>query len=495
MISRRQDTGGHRFAHLPMKTVELGRGNRRTRQESENDNLFGWTVFILLMCGFAVACWIGTFYVFTHPEEPFNYQILAKLKRLDPPKRFELTAAPVGEFLTPDKLLTKFGAMTAGQLDEESKSLLRSYIRNYDHQVSKIPYVTGKFTVLDVYPMDPDKFLDSGFAVLAQSVEVPTIYIEHLFPGASEHLAAMQRTLTTGLGIELRRSYDLSAVIHIQDLRDGRLLFTCVPLLYGPYGTTQAGSGFQLDPPKNVNVKAGLPAIKQIQIRDAVKRFAQLGLATGSQETASADKKSHPELVGSEPSPSPTVERAIAVNAPPKPGSTQSGTTPAKAGPRGLAAAESPTPVQSATPAIAAAGQPLQPFLTASPVPATTGRVGTWQMYHPGQMPRGRLVGVDETTGLVDKGVGNETIYLRGDFVVTAARDNRAILRARQSLTDRLLNRGNARVIVEYPRGIPVPREGENFQRATERPFQIVDVRKGADGQINVYVREVTVEQ
>ena len=56
------------FAHLPMKTVELGRGNRRSRQESENDNLFGWTVFILLMCGFAVACWIGTFYVFTHPE-------------------------------------------------------------------------------------------------------------------------------------------------------------------------------------------------------------------------------------------------------------------------------------------------------------------------------------------------------------------------------------------------------------------------------------------
>jgi hypothetical protein len=62
-------------------------------------------------------------------------------------------------------------------------------------------------------------------------------------------------------------------------------------------------------------------------------------------------------------------------------------------------------------------------------------------------------------------------------------------------LTDRLLNRGNARIIVEYPRGIPAPREGESFQRATERPFQIVDVRKGADGQINVYVREVTAEQ
>ena len=85
-------------------------------------------------------------------------------------------------------------------------------------------------------------------------------------------------------------------------------------------------------------------------------------------------------------------------------------------------------------------------------------------------------------------------IYLRGDFTVTAARENRAILRAKQSLTDRLLNRGNARVIVEYPLGAPTPREGENFQRTTERPFQVVDVRKGADGQINVYVKEVTTE-
>ena len=484
-----------------MKTVELGRSNRRPRQQSEKDNLFGWTVFILLMCGFAVACWIGTFYVFTHPEEPFNYQILAKLKRLDPPKRFELTAAPIGEFLSPDKLLTKFGAMTAGQLDDESKQLLRSYLRNYDHQVGKIPYVTGKFTVLDSYSMDPNKFLDSGVAVLSQSADVPTIYIEHLFPAALEHVAAMQRTLATGLGIELRRSYDLSAVVHIEDLGNGRLLFTCVPLLYGPYGTTQSGSGFQLDPPKNLNVKAGLPLVTQNQIRDAEQRFAQFRLATGGQETAASDNKSHSNLVGSEPTPSPTAAPAVAVKGGTKPTPAPLGTPPAKsASSREVAAAASPTPIPSATPSpnatpAIAANQPLQPFLTASPTPGTTGRVGAWQTYRPGQMPRGRLFSVDETANLADRGVGNETIYLRGDFTVTAARDNRAILRARQSLTDRLLNKGNARIIVEYPRGAPTPREGESFQREEDRPFQIVDVRRGADGQINIYVREVTMAQ
>ena len=91
--------------------------------------------------------------------------------------------------------------------------------------------------------------------------------------------------------------------------------------------------------------------------------------------------------------------------------------------------------------------------------------------------------------------IAGATIYLRGDFTVTAARDNRAVLRPHQSLADHVLNRGNARIIVEYPRGIPTPREGETFQRATDRPFQIVDVRRGADGQVNIYVREVTSDE
>jgi hypothetical protein len=480
-----------------MKTVELGRSGRRSRQPPENDNLFGWTVFILLLCGFAIACWIGTFYIFTHPEEPFNYHILAKLKKLDPPKRFELTGAPTGEFLPADKLLAKYGAMSAWQIDEENKKLVRAFLRNYDHQVGKVPYVTGKFAVLDSYPLSQTKFCDSGVAVVAQSAEVPTIYIEHLFPAGAEQLPAMQRTLTTGLGIELRRSYDLSAIIHVENLGDGRLLFTCMPLLYGPYGTTQGGSGFQLEPPKSVNLKAGLPLVTQAQVRDAETRLAQYRRAMASQETASAqiNPKSQFNLVGAEPTvsatPAVTGTGTSVASGSPKPGPTK--TTSAQVAAASPSAAPKASPVATATPeAVAEAAQPLQPFLKASPTPATTDRVEAWQTYRPGLMPRGRLLDVDQTTELADKGIGNTTIYLRGDFTVTAARDNRAVLRPHQSLADHVLNRGNARIIVEYPRGIPTPREGETFQRATDRPFQIVDVRRGADGQVNIYVREVT---
>jgi hypothetical protein len=498
-----------------MKTVELGRSGRRSRQQPQGDNLFGWTVFILLLCGFAVACWIGTFYIFTHPDEPFNYHILAKLRKLDPPKRFDLTAAPPGEFLTPDRLMAKFGSMNAWQLDEESKRLLRAYLRNYDHQVTKVPYVTGRFTVLDSFPLSQTNFCDSGFAVLAKSVDIPTVYIEHIFPAERDQLATMRRTLNTGLGIELRRSYDLSAIIHVEVLGGGRLLFTCMPLLYGPYGTTQRGSGFQLEPPESLNLKAGLPFVSQTQLREADQRLADYERAMATQQTASAQSatKPQPSLVGAQPTISPGQIPATA-SAPSK---TSTGTasngavtasasiTPSKAGstaapiskasPRSEAAAN-PLPTQRATPSAVAASsqpeQPLQPFLTASPAPPTEGGMASWQTYRPGQMPRGRLLDVDQTTELADKGLGNATMYLRGDFIVTAVRENRAVLRSRQSFADHLFNRGNARIIVEYQRGAPTPREGENFQRGSSRPFQIVDVRRGADGQVNIYAREIT---
>jgi hypothetical protein len=496
-----------------VRAAEVARSSRKPHQEPESDNLFGWTVFILLLCGIAVACWIGTFYVFTHPEEPFDYQLLAKLHKLDPPKRFELTAAPAGEFLPPDKLLAKYGALTETQLNEESKQLLRSYLRNYDHQVGKVSYVTGKFTILDSYPLNDSKFMDSGMVVIAQSADVPTVFIEHLFPAAPDHLKAMQKTLTTGLGIELRRSFDLSALIQVENLGNSRLLFTCVPLLYGPYGTTESGSGFQLDPPKVLNLKAGLPVASQSQIRDAEQRYAQYRKAMGGSEVASASKsnKPAPSLIGSEPTPTPTpIAKAVPAMPLARSGGKPSGkqlaanapgssSQPPLVAPPQLPKTSSPQQAPAATPApsfaaVSTTTPHLQPFLTASPTPVTTGGVGSWQIYRPSQMPRGQLIDAAQSVDLADKGVGADPIYLRGAFVVTASKDNRAVLRPQQSLTDRVLNRGNARIIAEFPRGVPAPQIGQNFQRGAERPFQIVDVRKGADGQVNIYVREITSE-
>jgi hypothetical protein len=474
-----------------MKAVELGRARNRMHTQQGPDNLFGWTVFILLLCGFAVACWIGTFYVFNHPEQPFNYQILTKLHKLEPPKRFELTAAPAGEFLGADKLLEKYGAMTAPQLAEASNELLRSYLRNYDHQIGKVPYVIGKFTVLDGFVTGENQYFGTGMAVLAQSNDLPTVYIEQIFPAEKQDLPAMQRILVTGLGLELRRSYDLSSVTRITNLGDGKLLFTCVPLLYGSYG--QIGSSFQLEPPRALYVKAGLPMVNQNQFRNAEQRYAQYRKATGAQIAATPSQKTTGNLTASAQSPTPNQNLVSAPKALPVIKTTPKPTPGllAKQGPTatppkatyspGPISTPASTPVSTSPTAVA-----TQPFLASSPTPGTNGRAATWQTYRPGQFPRGRLIDPGQGSALADQGIGSDPIYLRGDFTVTAARENRAVLRPKQTGNE------NVRIIVEFPKGLPVPQEGDSVGRAADRPFQIVDVRRGADGQVNIYVRDIT---
>ena len=110
-------------------------------------------MFILLLIGLALACWLGSYYIFGHPENPTSYTILKKMHRIDPPKRFELTAAPPGEFLTPQKLYDRYISFTKLQLENENAELLRNYISNYQETKKLVPYVIGRFNILDSFEL------------------------------------------------------------------------------------------------------------------------------------------------------------------------------------------------------------------------------------------------------------------------------------------------------------------------------------------------------
>src|ERR1700759_944477 len=64
-------------------------------------NYFAWKIAILLLIVANLAAWLLSFYVFGQPERPDSYHLLQKLHKVEEPKRFELTAAPSGEFLNP----------------------------------------------------------------------------------------------------------------------------------------------------------------------------------------------------------------------------------------------------------------------------------------------------------------------------------------------------------------------------------------------------------
>jgi hypothetical protein len=96
-------------------------------------------------------------------------------------------------------------------------------------------------------------------------------------------------------------------------------------------------------------------------------------------------------------------------------------------------------------------------------------------------------VTTEQATNLKGRNDG-APLYLHGKFVVTATGGNRAVLRTSS-------NSGSApkaRVIVEYPAGGVPPQQGSAIAREDGRGFEIRGVTHERDGQVNIYVREVT---
>lgn len=109
-------------------------------------------------------------------------------------------------------------------------------------------------------------------------------------------------------------------------------------------------------------------------------------------------------------------------------------------------------------------------------------------------MPLGRLVASSDLIELADRGLAGERVYLKGQFVVNFADAHRAVLRPRAGLASAMLRLGggaSTRIIVEFPAGYRPPAQGATVNRDEARPFEITEVRKQQDGQLNVFAREI----
>lgn len=485
----------------------------RTARRDES-GLFGWTVLILIFIGIAIACWIGSFYVFGHPEKPISHQILTKLKKLEPPKRFELTAAPRGEFLRAEELIDRYGPLKPRQLARTNETLVRNYLRNYKPAEGLVPYVIGTFEILDSFELGGSDFFPGGVVAVARSKENPNLLVEHVFCAPERTVPTLHRTLLTGLEIDLKRENELAAVVNVERLKDGRLKLTTVSIMYPSYESAGTDGTFTLSPPERLNVGAGLPVVKAERQREADAKFEhhQKKHRTASRKPAPATVDDARLVRVEKPLP---VEPAAQASTPAPPALTTPAPSPsplfaevrkAEAVVPGAAAVEAVEPVTetafapTATPLpspLAAVSPGPVPTVSPSPSPSPEARKAiaaaggrNWSVYEPGRMPRGRLVGAGEIAELAKRRTAGERLYLQGNFRVTAAGADRAVLRMPQRMLGGRTD--NIRVIVQYPEGVQAPPDGANVSRDSQRPFQIMDVREGTGGQINVYVREVT---
>ncbi len=521
-------------------------------------NYFAWTVVILLLIGFALAAWLGSFYIFSQPERPDSYKILQRLHKIETPKRFELTAAPAGEFLNSKQLYERYSEMGNAELARTNAELARNYIRNYQTVHGLVPYVVGRYKIVAARELGPGDVFTSGMIALTSAADNGELLMEHLYPANPEALPLMKQTLNVGLEIKLERSHDISSVIHAERLADGRMMITAVPLLYGSYTVTRGLGTFRLEPPLSLNLVAGWPLFKAPERKQIEQHYAE------NQQKKAIAQGGPISIPGFSPSATPPpaanelvrVEQAIAIRTPPAapviakneklanptpppkgrrwgkkqklesppPASTppqpvvaQKPIAPA-ATPFTLASAATPPKLSAATPAPAANTANAQapavaqapsvptatpvPVLPAQPAPPDASNValasnaggGSWKTFSPGKMPLGRLIATNDLRDVAEHGLAGERVYLKGQFVVNFSDANKAVLRPRTKLTDKVLHFGggsSTRIIVEFPAGYIPPRQGAEVSRDESRPYEITEVRKQEDGQLNVFVREI----
>ena len=237
-------------------------------------NYFAWTVAILLLTGFALAAWLGSFYVFDQPERPDSYRILQRLHKIELPKRFELTVAPAGEFLNAKQLYDRYVEMGSAELAKTNAELARNYIRNYLRVPGLVPYVIGRYAIMEARELEPSDVFTSGMVALTNSVDHGELLMEHIYPAETATVPLIKQTLSVGLELKLERTHDLSAVIHAERLGDGRIMITAIPLLYGTYTVTRGPGTFRLEPPLNLNLAGGWPLFKEQQRRKAELHYA-----------------------------------------------------------------------------------------------------------------------------------------------------------------------------------------------------------------------------
>lgn len=491
------------------------------RSRRKKTNFFAWAVAILLLTGFALAAWLGSFYIFWQPERPQSYRILKKLHKIEPAKRFELTAAPAGEFLTSKQLYDRYIALSPTELATVNAELVRNYIRNFQQVRGLVPYVTGRYNIMQARELMPNDIFLSGMVALTGAVDLGELLMEHLYPADPQALPLMKQTLVTGLEIKLERTHDLSAVIHAERLPDGRIMITAVPLLYGSYTVTRGPGTFTLEPPLDLNLEAGWPLFKEVARKNAEAQYAAYRERTApkSNEAIAGVAPTPPpppanELIRVEPAAQAEPPKVAVVTPPPAP--APSPTKPTKGNKKNQKATPTPSPTVARTPTMVAqnspapASTPTAPPVApgpasappASPSPsapdnllASTAGGGTWKTYAPGKMPVGRLITLNDLSDLADRGLAGERVYLKGQFVVNFTEPNRAVLRPKTGITDAVLKLAgggqNLRVIVDFPAGYTPPSRGSTVTRDEARPYEITEVRKQSDGQLNVFVREI----
>jgi hypothetical protein len=229
-------------------------GGSFSKKKEGGGGIFWWTILITLLMGAATFCWFFSIMVFSHPEKPFNYRMLAKFHKLEPLRPWTTFSVPNGKKLTARDLLTEFFPYSSEQMTVKNDLLKRSYIRNYKHQ--QPIYLLGNYQVLSLRMLTAQDVVTSGWVVRARSAELEDVDVEIILPG----LTIKDEPFKVGDTIAMDSSKPQVTTLHVQRLDENRLCVTAIPLAYS--GFTKTDTAVKMTPPEQLNMDAYWPVTR-----------------------------------------------------------------------------------------------------------------------------------------------------------------------------------------------------------------------------------------
>lgn len=228
-----------------------GSGGDLARQRRGGD-MFWWSIAITLLMGAATFSWIFSIMVFKYPEKPFNYNLLTRLKKLEPVAEFDPLSVPRGEYLDSKKLLSKYYYLNTDQLRVKNDLLKRAYILNFKDESPD--YVKGTFNVLSSRPLDDKDVMSSGWVVRGRSVDLEDVEVEMIFPGHDIKKSPYQ----DGQTFTLDNKSTFAALLHVGRGVNDAICATLVPIVYGEFAL-DGEKKVMLAPPGRLNLAARWP--------------------------------------------------------------------------------------------------------------------------------------------------------------------------------------------------------------------------------------------
>lgn len=226
-------------------------GGGSISQKKEGGGIFWWAVLITLLMGLATFCWFFSIMVFSQPEKPFNYKILAKFHKLTPLRPYSLYTAPAGRGLGAREILTEFYPYNSNQLALKNDLLKRSFLKNYQHEQPM--YLLGSYKVLEARKLSQSDVFEKGWLLRARSVDLEDVDMEYIMPG----LESEEAPCAVGDVIKLeKRTY--ASVLHFEKLSEESVCASVVPLAYQT-AVFANGKAHKLTPPEVLNIEAGWP--------------------------------------------------------------------------------------------------------------------------------------------------------------------------------------------------------------------------------------------